>query len=157
VSKPRYGAASRLVFAARTEREHAEASRRRFRHGGRDRRPNIRVIEFETARMERAMWTQVQKIGKGVVLAGAIAGLTLTTTPTTAHAGGIGAGAAIGLGVLGGVLAGAAIASTPPVYAAPSAPGYYYPTQPYYQGYYAPPPTYYPTAQPYYGYDPYYR
>src|SRR5262249_553758 len=59
VSKPRYGTASRLIFAARTEREHAEASRRRFRHGGRDGRPNIRVIEFETARMERAMWTQV--------------------------------------------------------------------------------------------------
>jgi hypothetical protein len=100
---------------------------------------------------------QMQKIGKGIVLAGAVAGLTLMTPPTTAHAGGIGTGAAIGLGVLGGVLAGAAIASTPPVYGPPPAPAYYYPAQPYYEGYYAPPPTYYSTAQPYYGWGPYYK
>ena len=56
------------------------------------------------------------QIGKGAALAGAIAALSLTT-PTPAHAGGNGVGAAIGLGILGGVLAGAAIASTtPPAY-----------------------------------------
>jgi len=96
------------------------------------------------------------QIGKGVALAGAIAALSLTT-PTSAHAGGNGVGAAIGLGILGGVLAGAAIASTtPPAYGYGPAPGYYYPAQPY-QGYYAPAPTYYDASQPYYGWSPYYR
>ena len=93
---------------------------------------------------------------KGAVLAAAIAALSLTAIPTTAQArGGVGTGAAIGLGLLGGVLAGAAIASSaPPVYAAPPAPGYYYPPQPY-QGYYPPSPSYYQATQPYYGWTPY--
>jgi hypothetical protein len=68
-----------------------------------------------------------------------------------------GAGAAIGLGILGGVIAGAAIASTTPPaygYAPPPASPYYYPPQPY-QGYYAPAPTYYDASQPYYGWSPY--
>jgi hypothetical protein len=111
--------------------------------------------------MERKMETlaivsRVKQIGKGAVLASAIAALSLTAIPTTAHAGGgIGPGAAIGLGVLGGVLAGAAIASSaPPVYAAPPPPAYDYPPQPY-QGYYTPAPTYYQTTQPYYGWTPY--
>jgi hypothetical protein len=87
------------------------------------------------------------QIGKGVALAGAIAALSLTT-PTSAYAGGNGVGAAIGLGILGGVIAGAVIAnSTQPAYGygygygygyAP-APAYDYPPQPY-QGYYAPAP-----------------
>jgi len=44
------------------------------------------------------------QIGKGMALAGAIAAVSLTT-PTPAHAGGNGVGAAIGLGILGGVIA----------------------------------------------------
>jgi len=103
------------------------------------------------------MWTrQTQQIGKGIVLAGMIATLSLTTIPTVAHAGGN--GAAIGWGVLGGVLAGAAIASTTSPYyygyGAPPAPAYYYPPQPY-QNYYAPAPGYDPAAQQYYGWTPY--
>jgi hypothetical protein len=87
----------------------------------------------------------VTQIGRGVVMAGALAAFTLTTAPTPAHAGGPGVGAAIGLGILGGVVAGAAIAaSQPPVYAAPS-PYYDYPPP----GYYAPAPAYY--GAPYYG------
>ena len=90
-------------------------------------------------------------------MAGAIAALSLTA-PTPAHAGN-GVGAAIGLGILGGVIAGTAIAnSAQPAYGygyAP-APAYDYPPQPY-QGYYAPAPTYYDAAQPYYGWSPYYR
>jgi hypothetical protein len=99
--------------------------------------------------------SRVKQITKGVVLAGAIAALSLTTLPTTAEAGGNGVGAAIGLGVLGGVLAGAAIASSvPPVYAEPPAPVYGYPPQPW-QGYYNTAPAYYPAQPPYYGYTPY--
>jgi hypothetical protein len=95
------------------------------------------------------------QIGKGVVLAGAIAALSLTTMPTVAQAGGNDVGVAIGLGVLGGVLAGAAVASSvPPVYAEPPAPAYGYPPQPW-QGYYNTAPAYYPAQQPYYGYTPY--
>jgi hypothetical protein len=48
--------------------------------------------------------------------------MTFTSVPVTAQAKDGNAGAAIGLGILGGVKAGAAIASTaPPVYAAPPA------------------------------------
>jgi hypothetical protein len=97
---------------------------------------------------------RAKQIGKGMVLAGAIAALSVTTMPTTAHAGN-GVGAAIGLGVLGGVIAGAAIASSaPPVYGAPPPPAYNYPPQPY-QGYYAPAPADYYPPQPYYGWTPY--
>jgi hypothetical protein len=98
---------------------------------------------------------RAKQIGKGLVLAGAIAALSLTTTPTSAYAGHNGTAAAIGLGVLGGVIAGAAIASSvPPFYGAPPPPAYYYPPQPY-QDYYAPAPAYYPAPQPYYGWTPY--
>jgi hypothetical protein len=90
----------------------------------------------------------VKRAARGAVVAGAIAGLSLTAIPTTARAGGPGVGAAIGLGILGGVLAGAAIASTAPVYAAPS-PYYYYPN-----GYYGPAQGYYSAPQPYYGSGP---
>jgi hypothetical protein len=44
----------------------------------------------------------VTQIGRSIVMAGALAALTLTTVPTAAHAGGPGVGAAIGLGILGG-------------------------------------------------------
>src|SRR5437764_3383645 len=118
---------------------------------------------LKSQKMERAMRTnqtvfsRFGQIGKGAALAGAIAALSLTT-PTPAHAGN-GVGAAIGLGILGGVIAGAAIAnSAQPAYGygyAP-APAYDYPPQPY-QGYYAPAPTYYDASQPYYGWSPYYR
>ncbi len=94
--------------------------------------------------------TRVKKLGQGVVVAGALAAMSLTVVPMTAHAGGPGVGAAIGLGILGGVIAGTAIAAaTQPVYAAP--PSYYYYPQ---QGYYynnAPAPIYYNAPQPYYG------
>jgi hypothetical protein len=101
--------------------------------------------------------SRAMQIGKGVVLAGAVAALSLTAMPTIAHAGN-GVGAAIGLGVLGGVIAGAAIASSaPPVYGAPPPSRYDYPSQPY-QGYYTPAPAYYSAPQPYYyGWSPYYR
>jgi hypothetical protein len=88
----------------------------------------------------------VTRAARGAVAAAAIVAFTLTAIPTTARAGNPGPGAAIGLGILGGVLAGAAIASTaPPAYPA-SYPYYYSP-----DGYYAPTPGYYPAPQPYYG------
>jgi hypothetical protein len=96
--------------------------------------------------------SRAKQIGRGAVVAGAMTALALTAMPTTAHANGPGVGAAIGLGILRGAIAGAAIASsTPPVYAVPPAPAYYYP----------PGPVAYP-AQPYYtpgpyGYPYYYR
>jgi hypothetical protein len=99
------------------------------------------------------------KLGRGVVVAGTLAAGSLTAIPTTARAGGPGTDAAIGLGILGGVLAGAAIAATaPPVYAAP--PSYYYPQQGFYYnsapGYYYAPQTYYGStaySYPYYNYN----
>ena len=108
----------------------------------------------ETQKMTGAL-SRATQTAKGIVAAAAITAMSLAAVPTTAEAkGGIGTGAAIGLGVLGGVLAGAAIASTaPPVYGAPPPPAYDYPPQPY-QGYYPPPPSYY-QATPYYGWSPY--
>ena len=81
----------------------------------------------------------------------------LLTSPGTAYAK-HGNGAAIALGILGGALAGAAIASSPPLgyYAAP--PAYYYPPAlpvysvvpaPVYS--YVPPPAAYYAPVPYYG------
>jgi hypothetical protein len=106
-------------------------------------------------RTNQTVSSRFGQIGKGVVLAGAVAALAFTA-PTPAHAGN-GVGAAIGLGILGGVIAGAAIANSPqPAYGYGPAPGYYYAPQPY-QGYYAPAPTYYDASQPYYGWSPYYR
>ncbi len=92
----------------------------------------------------------IAKIGRAVAMAGALAALSLTAMPGTANAGRPGVGAAIGLGILGGVLAGAAIAATtPPAYAAPPSAYYYYPQQGYY--YYPSAPAYYGAGQPYYG------
>ena len=82
------------------------------------------------------------------------------TSPGTAYAR-HGDGAAIALGIIGGALAGAAIASSPPGYY-PAPPTYYYPyappvysvaPAPVYS--YAPPPAAYYTPVPYYG-TPYY-
>ena len=86
--------------------------------------------------------TRAKQFGKGSILATAIAALSLTAIPVTAHAGnGIGTGAAIAN-------------SVPPAYAAPPPPAYDYPPQPN-QGYYAPAPAYYQADQPYYGWTPY--
>jgi hypothetical protein len=90
------------------------------------------------------------QIGRGVVMAGALAALTLTTAPTAAHADGPGVGAAIGLGILGGVIAGAAVASSQQPFYGPPSP-YDYPPQYYYQ----PAPGYYSAPWPYYGPAPY--
>jgi hypothetical protein len=87
--------------------------------------------------------------------AGAVAAIAVTLTAAAApniayarHGGGAGAG--IALGIIGTMLAGAAIASAQPAYAAP--PAYYYQPQGYdaAPAYYGPPAGYY---QPYgYGY-----
>jgi len=95
---------------------------------------------------------RIGRFGRSTALAGAaVAGLALGTAPTPASAHGPNTGAAIGLGILGGVIAGAAIAAatTPPAYAAP--PAYYYPPQ----GYYNYSPNYYYPPQPYYSYSGY--
>src|ERR1700752_3477649 len=90
--------------------------------------------------------SRAKQIGWGVVIAGAVTAFSLTTAQTAAYAKDPGVGAAIGLGILGGALAGAAIASSaPPAYAVPPGPAYYYPSP----GYYPPSPADYP-AQPYY-------
>jgi hypothetical protein len=90
--------------------------------------------------------SRAKQIGQSLVVVGALAALPLATAPTAAYAKGPSVGAAIGLGILGGTIAGAAIASsTPPAYYVPP-PAYYYPPQ----GYYPPSPPNYP-AQPYYG------
>jgi hypothetical protein len=98
--------------------------------------------EFRPSKVSRLV-----TLGRGATVAGTLAAVVLAAIPTTARAGSPGTGAAIGLGILGGVLAGAAIAAaTPPIYAAP--PAYYYPQQGYY---YYPAPSYYYPPQPYYG------
>jgi hypothetical protein len=90
--------------------------------------------------------SRAKQICQSLVLVGALAALPLTTAPTAAFGKGPSVGAAVGLGILGGAIAGAAIASSvPPAYYAPP-PAYYYPPQ----GYYVPPPPNY-AAQPYYG------
>jgi hypothetical protein len=105
----------------------------------------------------RSLTDRAARIGRVVVVAGVVAATAVSVVPRTAHAGS-GNGAAIGLGILGGVIAGAAIAATTPaVYAAPPysysyPPGYYYNAAPGY--YYSPSPYYNSPAG--YGY-PYYN
>ena len=118
-------------------------------------RPNLKLQKTERAmKTNQTVLSRFGQTGKSIALAGAIAGLALAA-PAPAHAGN---GAAIGLGILGGVIAGAAIASsTAPAYGyAPPASAYYYYPQPY-PSYYGPSPTdYYPGSQPYYyGWNPY--
>lgn len=98
--------------------------------------------------------SRIGQVGKGLVMAGAVAAMCLTAIPSTADARG-NVGAAIGLGILGGVIAGAAIAATTPPYYAP--PAYGYPPQQYPGYYYPSAPAYYPGSQPYYWSAPYYR
>src|SRR5215469_12196894 len=54
-------------------------------------------------------FSRAKQIGRGVVFAGAVTALSLTTMPIAAHANGPGTGAAIGLGILGGAIAGAVL------------------------------------------------
>jgi hypothetical protein len=95
-----------------------------------------------------------RRIGRALV-AGvfAVAAISLIS-PETAHARRGNNGAAIALGVVGGVLAGAAIASAAQGYYAPP-PAYYYPYAP--QAYSAAPAySYAPPAAAYYAPAPYY-
>jgi hypothetical protein len=80
-----------------------------------------------------------RRTGRALTTAAFVAAAISLTSPETAYAR-HGNGAAIALGILGGALAGAAIAST-------GAPGYYAPPPAYYNPY-PPPPSYYapPTA-----------
>jgi len=91
-----------------------------------------------------------QQCGRGLAVSAALVmALSVTALPKPACA--RDNGAAIGLGILGGAVAGAAIASTAnPYYYAP-APTYYYPPAPAY--YYPPAPAYYPRNC----WDPYYQ
>src|SRR5215472_1295319 len=100
-----------------------------------------------------------RRTGRGLTvltLAVSVGALTLPGTAYAKH----GSGAAIALGILGGALAGAAIASatTPGYYAAP--PAYYYPYAPKAYatppGYYYTPPTTYYSPPAYYGTGYYY-
>jgi hypothetical protein len=105
-------------------------------------------------RIAAAIGSRARQIGRAMIIVGAV---SATALPTAASARGINTGAAIGLGVLGGVLAGAAIAASAPPYYGYGAPppAYGYPPQPW-PGYdYAPAPAYYPAPQPYYGWGPY--
>jgi hypothetical protein len=103
-----------------------------------------------------------RRIGRGLVAVIFAVAMVSLTSPGTAYAK-HGNGAAIALGILGGALAGAAIASStaPAYYAAP--PAYYYPyAPPVYsvapaQAYsYAPPAAEYYAPVPYYGQQYYY-
>jgi hypothetical protein len=143
-----------------TFREFEGAALRAFRHGTSLSRHDIRADGLRISRrfgsrrkrrMSMSYVSRAKQIGRGVVVAGAVTALSLTAMPIAAHANGPGVGAAIGLGILGGAIAGAAIASsTPPAFAVPLAPAYYYPPVPvvYPAPYYTPAP---------YGYPYYYR
>ncbi len=100
-----------------------------------------------------------RRTGWGLPAVALVIAAVSLTSPGTAYAK-HGNGAGIALGILGGALAGAAIASAtaPGYYAAP--PAYYYPYAPQIYSpppayYYAPPPTYY-APTPYYGSQYYY-
>jgi len=100
-----------------------------------------------------------RQTGRGLTAVAAVVAALSLASPQAAHAK-HGNGAAIALGILGGALAGAAIASaTPPgYYAAP--PAYYYPYAPQVYAtppgyYYTPPATYY-SPPAYYGSGYYY-
>jgi hypothetical protein len=112
-----------------------------------------RTTPETSSKTRTAIAGRIGRFGRSTALASAaVAALALGAVPTPALAHGNNNGAAIGLGILGGVIAGAAIAAAtaPPAYAAP--PTYYYPPQGYY---YNPPPNYYYPSQPYYSYSDY--
>jgi hypothetical protein len=103
-----------------------------------------------------------RRIGRGLVALTFAVAMVSLTSPGTAYAK-HGNGAAIALGILGGALAGAAIASStaPGYYAAP--PAYYYPYAPPVYSVapapaysYTPPPAAYYAPVPYYGQQYYY-
>ncbi len=94
-------------------------------------------------------------LARGPALAAMLVAVAVGGLPHPAQAHHANAGAAVALGILGGVVAGAIVAAAaPPAYSAP--PAYYPPPTGYY---YAPAPGYYPTPQPYsgvaYGYPGY--
>lgn len=112
-----------------------------------------RTAQETITKTRTAIAERIGRFGRSTALAGAaVAALALGTVPAPASAHGWNNGAAIGLGILGGVVAGAAVAAatTPPAYAAP--PAYYYPPQGYYYNY---PSVYYYAPQPYYNYSSY--
>jgi hypothetical protein len=105
-------------------------------------------------RMPSSILSRSAKLGRGIVIAGALAATAAAAIPGPAQAHNSG-GAAVALGILGGIVAGAAIAATaPPVYAAPAP--YYYSQQGYYYNsgaaYYYPPQPYYGPSAGYPGY-----
>ena len=84
-----------------------------------------------------------ERTGRGLAVGAAIlAAVGLTTVPRPAHAGGIGPGAAVGLG-LGAFALGSAVGAASNPYYNP----YYYP---YGYGYYSPPAAAYYPSTPYY-------
>jgi hypothetical protein len=95
-----------------------------------------------------------KRLGRGVLAIALIAATALTAPSSALARHGHSNGAGIALGIIGGIVAGAAIASaaTPGYYYAP--PAYYYPYAP--QAYSAAPGYYYSQPQPYYGSYPYY-
>jgi hypothetical protein len=89
-----------------------------------------------------------RRTGRALTTAAFVAAAISLTSPEAAYAR-HGNGAAIALGILGGALAGAAIASA-------GAPGYYAPPPPAYYNPYPPPPSYYaPPTAAYYAPAPY--
>jgi hypothetical protein len=162
LGEARCGSSEMVVGRRTTDIKAVEISNRKRAIGGPVRMDSVmstKQIQTKAAissEARPAMSARIAKLGQGVVVAGVLATVSVAAIPTTAFAGHSGNGAAIGLGILGGVLAGAAIAAAaPPVYAAPPS-YYYYPQQGYYSqtpGYYYETPAYYgPTA---YGYPPY--
>ena len=102
----------------------------------------------------------VRRKGQGLTAIAIVLATVSLTSPGTAYAG-HGNGAAVALGVLGGALAGVAIASgapgyyaAPPAYYSPYAPQVYAAPPAYY--YAAPPAYYYAPPSPYYAPTPYY-
>jgi hypothetical protein len=94
-----------------------------------------------------------KQIGRGLLAAAFVATAALAA-PSSAYARHGNGGPGIALGIIGGMIAGAAIASAaaPPYYAAP--PAYYYPYAP--RAYSAAPAYSYAPAQGYYAPAPYY-
>ena len=142
-SRPRDGRARCGISGMAIGRPPAEIRAVEFRSPSRKPR---RSAKLENAHVEQAhrdpstaRWRlaaihdrSAQKVRPGDALAAALAGMSMTAMPIPGAGRGPGVGAAIGLGILGGVIAGAAIAATaPPVYAAPPS-YYYYPQQGYY-------------------------